>query len=142
MKIIVEENIPLGQVKLWEVITHIDHLHQWFFKEIPSFQLDIGFTTVFDVQSNTRTFPHRWEVIDINRDTSYTLKWEYDGYIGTSTLQFSIKAVSNQESIITVIADGIDSFPQDIEEFKPENCKAGWNYFIKERLKPYTNTLK
>jgi len=65
-----------------------------------------------------------------------TYSWQYPDIKGYSTVCFELFEEKNQTKL-KLTAKGLESFPQDIPEFTRESCTAGWNYFIKNRLKDF-----
>lgn len=51
--------------KVWNALTVLDEMVQWFFPNIPTFEPKVGFETQFDVTSGNRTFPHFWRILEI-----------------------------------------------------------------------------
>ncbi|ANQ49018.1 SRPBCC domain-containing protein [Flammeovirga sp. MY04] len=140
-KVIVTEEFTVSKSLLWEVITQHSHQINWFFSNIPSFELEVGYQLLFDVETPNRVFPHFWKVLAIQPQKSFTLLWEYQGYDGSSEVCFSIDSISENLSRLTLTHTVTDPFNQDIEEFRYESCLGGWNYFIKENLKQYVDRL-
>lgn len=123
---------------VWRAITHKDQMIQWFFDNIPDFKAEKGFKTQFLVENEGRQFTHLWEIIEVIPTKKIVYDWRYQEYNGVGTVSFEI---SNENGIseLTITNLGIESFPQDIPEFKRESCESGWNYFI-NRLYSYLNS--
>ena len=58
--IIVEQTFNTSVDSVWNAITVIDQMRQWYFENIPSFEPEIGFETQFNVKSQERNFLHKW----------------------------------------------------------------------------------
>lgn len=41
-----------------------------------------------------------------------------------------------EKTLLSLINEGLETFPQKISEFKRENCEAGWRFFF-GKLKSY-----
>ncbi|GAB5398434.1 MAG: hypothetical protein Aureis2KO_00190 [Aureisphaera sp.] len=108
----------------------------WFFENIPDFKAEKRFRVQFPVSTGERTFTHLWEITEVIPLKRITYHWSYEEYDGEGTVIFELKGIP-EGSQLTVSALGMDSFPQDIPEFKRESCQGGWDYFIKERLAAY-----
>ena len=134
--IVVEETFNKSIEFVWTAITEIDQMKLWFFENIPAFEPIIGFETAFNVKSRERDFMHQWKIIEVVPKKKIVYDWRYKDYVGNATLTFEL-IEENNKTTIKVICEGIESFPQDIPEFKRESCLAGWNFFIKDRLKNY-----
>lgn len=134
--IIVEQELSNPVEEVWNALTVHDLMLQWFFEDLPSFEAKVGFKTQFPVKSETRTFTHIWEVIKVDVLKSITLDWSYIEYPGNAQVRFEIEA-REEGSLIRVINSNLSSFPDDIPEFQTESCRAGWTYFLQERLKAF-----
>ncbi len=55
--IIVEQTFNSSIDTVWNSITEIDQMRQWYFENIPSFKPKVGFET-HNVQSQNRNFLH------------------------------------------------------------------------------------
>ena len=109
---------------------------RWYFDNIPEFRPEVGFETTFDVQNAGRTFPHRWKVTEVMPNRKLVYNWTYDGYEGDSRVEFEVfEACHGTRLFVRAIVT--EDFPDDIPEFRRESCQAGWEYFIKDRLKAY-----
>jgi len=134
--IVVEQIINTSKEKIWEAITNVELMRQWFFDNIKSFKPAVGFKTKFKVQSEDRIFTHLWEVTEVDLQQKIVYNWKYEEYPGDSFVTFQL--IEDNKSVNLVLTtEVVEDFPQDIPEFKRESCIGGWNYFIKERLKQF-----
>ena len=134
--IIVEEIINAPIKTVWNAITQVVLMRQWFFDNIPDFKAEVGFKTQFNVQSESRNFLHLWTVTEVKFLKKIVCNWKYEDYEGDSFVHFELIEEKNS-TIIRVKSIVTENFTDDIPEFKPESCRAGWNYFIKQNLKNY-----
>jgi uncharacterized protein YndB with AHSA1/START domain len=131
-------NKPISEV--WKAITNCEQMKEWFFYNIPNFEAKIGFKTKFNVKSENRDFLHLWKVIDLVPNKKITTNWKYQNIKGDSNVTFGLNE-DQKGTTLTVTCEILEDFPQNIPEFKTESCQAGWNYFIKDRLKNYLTLL-
>lgn len=134
--VIVEQTFSAPIDTVWKSITEIDLMRQWYFENIPSFKAEVGFKTKFNVESGGRNFLHIWEVTEVIPMQKITYNWKYDNYPGDSYLTMELSQQENS-TMLKLTASVTEDFPDDVPEFKRENCIAGWDYFIKQRLKEY-----
>ncbi len=134
--IIVEQVFKQSASKVWNAITNVVEMRHWFFDNIPDFKPEEGFYTEFNVSTGERNFLHQWKIIEVILLKRIIYHWSYAEYAGKGLVAFELFESKNQKKLI-VTSHGMNSFPQDIPEFKRESCVAGWNYFIKQRLKSY-----
>lgn len=140
--IIVTEIIKKDIKTVWSAITKLDQMVLWFFNNIPEFKAEVGFKTSFSVRSGKRHFLHVWEIVEVITEKKIMYNWRYPEYYeGDSFVTFQLEKKPNNQTQITVVAERIENYPQDIPEFKRESGVNGWNYFIKESLPNYLDTL-
>jgi len=134
--IIVEQTFTTSISNVWNAITKLDQMRQWYFENIESFEPEVGFETQFNVESQGRNFLHLWTVTEVVQMKKITYNWKYDGYTGDSYVTFELFEEENQTRLQLTHAV-IESFPMDVPEFTRASCTAGWNYFIRNRLKEF-----
>jgi len=137
--IIVSQEFSHSIQKVWNAISQLGQMKQWFFEEIPSFEAREGFHTAFVVRANDRIFTHQWVLIEVIEQQRITYHWSYKEYTGQGTVVFELHRLTDG-CVLTVTSHDMESFPQEIPEFSRESCKGGWNYFIKQRLPDYLST--
>lgn len=134
--IIVEQTFETSIDTVWNSITEVEQMRQWFFDNIPSFKPEVGFETQFNIESQGRNFLHLWKVTEVVHQKKITYNWKYEGYPGNSFVMFEIWREDNLTMLkLTHIVQ--ESFPEDIPEFTRESGIAGWTYFIQKSLKDY-----
>lgn len=131
--VVVEQDFKASVEDVWKALTEVDLMRQWFFDNIPDFRAEVGFETLYDVQSETRIFPHRWRVTDAEAPHIIAYDWAHDGYPGKGHVAFEIIS-QGPVTKLTLTMTIQEDFPDDIPEFRRESCIGGWNYFIKDRL--------
>ena len=132
----VEQQFNLPADIIWNAITNISEMKQWFFSNIESFKPEVGFKTMFKVNSQDRVFTHLWEVTEVEPLVRIVYNWKYTEYPGDSFVHFELFK-KQHNTILKVTSKVIESFPENVPEFKSESCREGWNYFIKQNLKNY-----
>lgn len=135
--IIVTQEFNRSKEEVWQAITDLDQMVKWYFDNIPAFEPTAGFKTDFLVQSEGRTFHHLWEILEVVPNQLIKYSWRYKEYPGEGVVTFRLEDAGDNKTLLTIINEGLDSFPSDIPEFKPESCRAGWEYFIQGNLREY-----
>ena len=79
-KVIVKEQMNKSTDVMWKLITELDHMKHWFFDNIPDFKPEIDFKTEFTVASDSRTFLHSWEIVEVIKEKMITYNWRYPEY--------------------------------------------------------------
>ncbi|MDT0607409.1 SRPBCC family protein [Croceitalea rosinachiae] len=134
--VIVEQLFKTTRENVWNALTQLDEMRQWFFPNIEAFEAKPGFKTDFTVKSEERIFPHLWEVLEVIPHHKMVQEWKYGGYDGLCTITFELYKDA-ENTLLKVTATVLEDFPDDIPEFKRESCVVGWKYFINESLKDY-----
>ncbi len=134
--IIVEQTFDAAIATVWNAITDIVQMRQWYFENIPSFKPEIGFKTQFHVASQGRNFVHLWEVTEVEPMTKITYNWKYEGYPGDSFVVFELLKQNNLTKL-RLTHQVQESFPEDIPEFTRESGIEGWTLFIRKSLKEF-----
>ncbi|MBR8537427.1 SRPBCC domain-containing protein [Carboxylicivirga sediminis] len=136
LAITISEVYPVKPETVWNAITQLKQMRQWFFENIPAFKAEIGFTTQFEVDAGERQFIHKWKIVEVIPGQLIKYEWSYEHYRGMGYVTFNIEHEAGQTKL-TLVSEGLDSFKPKVPEFTTESCQAGWNYFIKERLQAY-----
>jgi uncharacterized protein YndB with AHSA1/START domain len=137
--VVVEEIFESNKKLIWKAITELEQMKWWFFDKIPAFEPKVGFEVAFNIKSGGQDFIHQWKIIEVLPEEKIVYDWKYENFKGCAFLSFDLFEENNKTNL-KVTCEGIESFPQEIPEFTRESCLAGWNYFIKERLKIFINT--
>jgi len=133
----IQETYPVALKKVWEAITEVTQMRQWFFDNIPDFQATIGFSTQFAVQAGERTFTHLWEIAEAIPLQKIVYKWSYTEYPGDAEVIFELTSKDDTTTTLTVTNTVLQDFPSDIPEFTRTSCIGGWEYFIQQQLKGF-----
>ncbi|NKI27324.1 SRPBCC domain-containing protein [Arenibacter sp. 6A1] len=137
--VIVEEVYHASIDKVWQAITALDKMSLWFFENIPAFTPEVGFKTQFEVVSDQKVFLHLWEILEVVPMKKLVCNWQYGGYPGDSVVSFELFQQQDKTKL-KLTHYGIESFPSAIPQFTRESGIAGWEYFIKGRLKEFLET--
>lgn len=134
--IVVEQIFDVSITELWNAITELKQMKQWFFENIESFEPKVGFETRFVVENEGSVFSHLWKIIEVERLKKITYNWKYEEYTGDSFVTFEL-VNQGKNTKLKLVHITTKDFPSHIPEFTRESCVGGWNYFIKQRLKEY-----
>lgn len=134
--IVVECSYPCSADKVWNALTELNEMKQWYFDNIPAFEAKVGFETSFLVKAPSRDFLHQWKVTEVIHEQKIAYNWTFDGIVGESASIFELIPSGNSTTLRLTSVVYTD-FPEDIPEFERESGVGGWNYFLGERLKAY-----
>lgn len=133
--IVIQQNFSVSRSLLWDYLTQLKHMQQWFFAELNFFDSVLGFQTSFAFDYEGKTFTHQWDIRELIPKEKLVLGWRYAEYPGDSIVCFELKD-SIQGCHLLLSATVLKPFPK-IKEFSPESMKAGWSSLICERLLEY-----
>lgn len=125
--------------KIWNAITVLKEMRQWYFDQIEDFKPKVGFKTQFDVQVEDRTFTHLWEVTQVVPQQKITYNWKFLEYPGSGDVTFELIPAENHV-MVKLVNRVFEDYPDNIPEFKRESCEQGWEYFIGQKLKDYLHS--
>jgi uncharacterized protein YndB with AHSA1/START domain len=134
--IVAEQSFSTSAEIVWNAITHIEQMRQWYFENIPDFRPEVGFEVRFNVKSGERNFLHIWKVTEVIPLKKIAYSWNFEEYPGEALTTFELRE-KGPKTILTLKSYVIKNFPANIPEFKRESGQAGWDYFIKEKLPSY-----
>ena len=134
--IVVEETFEVPVETVWDSITKVDLMRQWYFDNIPEFEAEVGFETSFNIESEGRNFLHLWRVKEAVPNRKIVHTWRFEGYPGDSDAAWELFEEDGGTRLRLTITVHED-FPQEFPELRRDSCVAGWEYFINGRLKEY-----
>ena len=122
-----------SKAAVWNAITVLDEMKQWYFDNIPEFKAQVGFKTQFNVQAPSRDFLHLWEITEVIPFQKLTYNWTFKNCAGSADVSFELLE-QDSKTLLRVTNTVIEDFDDSIQEFKRDSCQGGWNYFIKDSL--------
>ncbi|MFT6810840.1 MAG: hypothetical protein ACJA01_004085 [Saprospiraceae bacterium] len=134
--IVLQRNYPIPIAEVWETISSLQKMHEWYFTEIPAFEAKVGFKTQFNIEAPSQDFFHQWEVIEVEEGVKLVYKWTFENIPGASTTTWELMEVL-EGTQLTLTNHVLEDFPDEIPEFTIDSCKGGWDYFLNERLADY-----
>ena len=125
---------------VWDAITDLSQMQQWFFENIKEFSPVLGFETSFMVKTPNHDFLHLWKIIEVIPNKKIVYDWSYPDFEGNSLVIWELTEMSNVTTL-TLTCTGIETYPQGIQEFTRSSCEGGWKYFIQKNLVEYLKNL-
>lgn len=134
--VVVEQFLNFPPTVVWNAITDPTEMRQWFFDNIPDFNPTVGFETTFPVSSGDILFVHKWKILEVETAKKIKFHWSYEGIEGEGFVTFDLLP-QGDKTLLRLTNKGLDSFPENVPEFSRASCRAGWEYFINQRLNAY-----
>ena len=132
---VIQRTFNASVEKVWKAITDKSEMKKWYF-DIAEFKLQVGFEFRFIAGNNEKKWLHICKITEIVQEKKLTYSWRYDGYNGISYVTFELYPEGSKTRLKLTHSD-LESFPQDVPEFKKENFAEGWNYIVGTSLKEY-----
>lgn len=139
--IIVDQHVTASRDKVWQALTDPQQMREWYFPQLPDFRPQQGFSTEFVIENEGRTFTHQWRVSEVAAPERIAYTWNFAEYEGQGEVIFELLP-EGTGTRVRVTNTGLETFPSDVPEFRPESCRGGWEYFIQGNLKDYLNGKK
>ena len=135
--VIVERVYNAPVEKVWEALTSVEKMRQWYFPMLDEFEPEVGFETRFDVEQGGKIFTHIWKIKEVVRNKKITYEWKFGDYPGDSLVSFELFDEDGKTRIV-LTHDKIETFRGDIHpDLAKHNFVQGWTHFIGTALKEF-----
>ncbi len=132
--VVVQQSFPMKRERVWEAITELDQMKQWFFAEIPAFDPRSGFETAFDLQVEEKTYRHLWRIVEAEAPFRIVYDWRYEGCPGRGVVSWELQTNDDGGTLLTLTNEIVEDFPVEDPNFRRESCEGGWQYFVQQQL--------
>lgn len=111
--------IVVGQIdgvprdELWRAITQHDRMTDWFFDNLPEFEVREGFSSRFVVDTGERQLTHLWTITEVVPPEKFVYDWRYKGHWGIGKVTFELSA-DGPGSRLRLINEGLESFSREV----------------------------
>lgn len=137
--LIVERTYNASIERVWKAITDKDQMKEWHF-EIDEFKAEKGFKFSFTGGDENVQFTHHCEVLEADPPNKLSYTWTYPDYKGYSVVTFELFKEGDKKTRVRLSHSGLESFPQDNENFGISSFTEGWNSILGDSLKNYVET--
>jgi len=128
-------NAPVRTV--WEAITDLEKMQQWYFPMLGEFEPEVGFETTFDVTTPGKVYGHIWKINEVIPFKKISYEWKFGGYPGDSVVSWELFPDGEGTRIVSTNT-GIETFRGDLHpDLARENFVQGWTDFLGTKLKEY-----
>ena len=135
--VIVERVYNAPVEKVWEALTNVEKMRQWYFPMLDEFEPEVGFETRFDVVNGGKIFPHIWKVAGVVPGRKISYEWKFGGYPGDSLVSFELFDEDGKTRIV-LTHEKVETFRGDINpDLAKHNFVQGWTHFIGTALKEF-----
>lgn len=135
--IVIERTFDAPVAKVWRAITDKDEMKKWYF-DLAEFKAEVGFRFEFTGgEEGGKQFLHLCEITEVVPEKKLTYSWRYDGYAGNSFVTFELFEKENSKTLLRLTHEGVETFPNETDDFAKENFVKGWTHIINISLKDY-----
>ena len=128
-------NAPIERV--WQAITDLEKMRQWYFPTLTDFEPEVGFETQFNVVNGKKVFPHIWKITEVVPLKKINYEWKFAGYPGNSLVSFELFD-DNGRTRIVLTHEKLETLRGDINpDLAKKNFVQGWTHFIGTALKDF-----
>lgn len=115
---------PVGRV--WDALTDIDKLNQWFFK-LEDFKAELGFAFSFTGNDNGVKVVHECVVTEIVPMRKLTYSFIYSGYPQKSYVTFALFSEGEKTKLILTHSE-LEEIAKGSPQYAREKFRGGWTY--------------
>lgn len=132
--ITVEAHYAASPKKVWQALTTVTQIKQWFHPAVESFKAEKGFTTSFVISHNAKDWDHLWEITEAVPYKRLSIRWQFRGYKGDSTVSLELFPDPTGTHLV-LTHSGLETFPKEVPELSVESHRQGWQEIIQKTLK-------
>lgn len=140
-KISVEAIFDASPQKAWEAITSPQAMKEWYF-DMSGFRLEKGNEFTFYETGGTSYF-HQCRLLDFEPNKMLQHTWTHPQQSkGSSVVTWKIEQSGSDKVKVVLTHEGVETFADAGEEFRPVNYEMGWNALVKTSLRNYLYGIK
>ena len=132
---VIERTFNAPAEKVWMALTNRDEMEKWYFN-LREFKPVVGFEFEFYGGTVEKQFLHKCKLTEVIPGKKLTHSWRYDGYPGISYVTWELFP-EGDKTIVKLTHEGLETFPQDTQDFARENFVAGWTHIVGTSLKNF-----
>ncbi|WP_077346411.1 SRPBCC family protein [Algoriphagus sp. A40] len=134
--VVVEKEVGASKEKVWKALTEKAQMRHWYF-DVDGFDAVEGFQFQFVGQGTKgQDFVHLCTITEVIPEHKLQYSWQYEGFPGYSLVTFFLTETATGTKI-KVTHLGLETFPQETQDFARENFVMGWNEIIGKLLPDY-----
>jgi uncharacterized protein YndB with AHSA1/START domain len=131
-------NAPAERV--WQAITDNNKMKQWYF-DLDAFKPEVGFEFSFSGKGTKgEHYLHLCKITEVVPGKKISYSWKYAKYEGRSLVTFELFA-EGEKTKLKLTHSGLETFPENNDDFAKESFAAGWTEIIGNNLKAYVEKV-
>lgn len=124
--VIIERTFNASAEAVWEAITDVEQMKQWYMPGLESFKPEVGFETQFSVPQGDKIYVHFWKVTEVVPGKKISYSWKYGGYPGESLVTFELLPEGDKTRLKLTHA-GLEKFQPEIHpDLARSEFAEGW----------------
>lgn len=134
--VVVEKTFNAPVKKVWQAITKKEQLREWYF-DLDDFKPEVGFEFSFAGKGHKgEDYLHRCKVTEVIPGKKLQYSWQYENIPGYSLVTLEL-IEQNDRTTLKLTHHGLETFPQDKEDFSKKSFNGGWTELITRLLKEH-----
>ena len=133
--IVVQQTLHSTPERVWQALTQVQQMRQWYFPEIQNFEAIPQSRSRFTVDVEGQAFVHEWQVSAAQPHQLLAYTWAYRGYPGVSSVQWKLASAGDQTHLTLTHTDAHLHTGHDL--FSRENGVVGWHWLVQVSLVNY-----
>ena len=121
--------------KVWSALTDPEKVKQWFMDPI-GFKPEVGNEFTMTATNKGKEYLHLCEVMEVIPEKKLMYSWKYKDTPGESFVTFELSA-EGDKTRLKLTHEGLETFPQDSDDYARKNFDAGWTHFIEKTIKEF-----
>jgi uncharacterized protein YndB with AHSA1/START domain len=135
--VVVERTYNAPVKAVWEAITDLEKMQQWYFPMLEEFEPEVGFETRFDVATPGNVYAHIWKIKEVIPFKKISYEWKFGGYPGDSVVSWELFPDGDGTRLV-LTHTGIETFRGDLyPDLSRDNFIKGWADFVGTKLREY-----
>ncbi|GAA4438947.1 hypothetical protein GCM10023091_20390 [Ravibacter arvi] len=131
--VVVQATLYAGVEEVWQALTDKNRMKEWYF-DVDDFRAEEGFRFTFPGQGHKGAkFVHQCTVTEVIPYQKLQYSWQYENTPGYSLVTFGFHG-SGHTTTVKLTHHGIESFPQNSDDFAWKSFEGGWNEIIRKML--------
>ncbi len=134
--IVIERTYDASVDKVWQALTDINKINQWFFK-LEDFKAELGFAFSFSGNDNGVKVVHECIITELIPERKLSYSFIYSGYPQQSSVTFALFPEGKKTKLILTHSD-LEEFSKGSPQYAREKFLGGWTY-LANKLNDYLN---
>jgi uncharacterized protein YndB with AHSA1/START domain len=134
--IVIERIYDTPVSKVWEALTDINKINQWFFK-LEDFKAELGFAFSFSGNDDGVKVVHECVITELIPERKLSYSFIYSGYPQKSTVTFALFPEGEKTRLILTHSD-LENFAKGSPQYAREKFLGGWTH-LTNKLNDFLN---